>query len=259
MTDPPAPAVPAAPRDAATVALLRDTATGPEVFLLRRVATMAFAGGMTVFPGGSVDPADSRDIDWAGASPTTFAARFGIDVPRARSLVVAAVRETFEESGVLLAGRTPGAVIAADRDTARAALETHSLTLAEMLAAESLALQADLLVPWSRWVTPTTEPRRYDTFFFAAACPPGQTADLTTGEAEIAEWARPVDALAQADAGRRALLPPTRVTLEQLAGAPSVAALLVTGANRRIDPVAPILIGDTAMLPDGRAIELPRP
>ena len=110
-------AIPAEPRDAATVVLLRDGTQGPEVYLLRRQTSMAFAGGMCVFPGGGVDP---RDFDdelterglWAGPAPAVWADRLGCDEAKARALVCAAVRETFEESGVLLAGPSSGSVVA---------------------------------------------------------------------------------------------------------------------------------------------------
>ena len=98
---------PAEPRDAATVVLMRPgtTATGPEVYLLRRQASMAFAAGMCVFPGGGVDPRDfDHAVAWAGPAPAEWAERLGTDEATARALVCAAVRETFEESGVLLAG-----------------------------------------------------------------------------------------------------------------------------------------------------------
>ena len=105
---PPAPA-----RDAATVALVRDGAAGLEVYLLRRVAAMSFAPGAYVYPGGAVDP-DDRDaeIGWSGATPAEWAATYGTDEPTALALVCAAVRETFEESGVLLAGPSAGEVLA---------------------------------------------------------------------------------------------------------------------------------------------------
>src|SRR3954471_9987140 len=96
---------PAAPRPASTVVLLRDSASGPDVYLLRRQLTMAFAAGMTVFPGGRVDPTDATVADsWSGPPPSFFADRLGCSAETASAYVAAAVRETFEESGVLLAG-----------------------------------------------------------------------------------------------------------------------------------------------------------
>ena len=104
---------PAEPRNAATVVLLREgTTAGPEVYLLRRQASMAFAAGMCVFPGGGVDPRDfDHAVAWAGPSPASWAARLATDEATARALVCAAVRETFEESGVLLAGTSASSVV----------------------------------------------------------------------------------------------------------------------------------------------------
>ncbi len=105
------------PRQAATVLLLRDGAPGLEVYLLRRTKGMPFAGGMTAYPGGGVDPRDGdAEVAWSGPSPARWAAAFGCDERLARELVCAAVRETFEEAGVLLAGdpaggHGPGAVV----------------------------------------------------------------------------------------------------------------------------------------------------
>jgi 8-oxo-dGTP pyrophosphatase MutT (NUDIX family) len=246
-------------RDAATVALLRDGVAGIEVFLLRRVVGMAFAGGMTVFPGGSVDPSDGVDsidgrgpIGWTGPEPAAWSAALSADSRLCRALICAAVRETFEESGVLLAGSGAGAT-----DADRLALERHELTLAQLLARQELPVRADLLRPWAHWITPADEPRRYDTRFFIAALPPGQEARDGTSEAEVAEWVRPADALTQHAAGRRAMLPPTVVTLRELAAFAIVAGAWAAAADREIMPIMPRLSGSTAILPDGEAIGLP--
>jgi 8-oxo-dGTP pyrophosphatase MutT (NUDIX family) len=239
---------PSVPKHAATVILTRDGAAGVEVFLLRRVAGMAFAGGMTVFPGGGVDQRDAdASVAWAGPPPRWWADRFGCTTGMARELVCAAVRETFEESGVLLAGSGPDTVVA---DTsvyadARAALVDRRLSLAEFLTASGLVLRADLLRPWANWVTPAEEPRRYDTRFFLAELPAGQRADGVTSEADHAGWQRPADALDDWRAGRRGLLPPTWVTLSDLAEFDTVAAAMA--AERVIDKVTPKVIreGDT--------------
>ncbi|WP_367133366.1 NUDIX hydrolase [Saccharothrix sp. HUAS TT1] len=234
---------PVEPRDAATVVLVRDGASGLEAFLLRRVAGMAFAGGMTVFPGGGVDQRDAdTSVAWTGPPPSWWAERFGCSVSLATALVCAAVRETFEESGVLLAGPSASSVVA---DTsrfagARAALVARELSLAQFLAAEGLVLRADLLRPWANWLTPVEEPRRYDTFFFVAVLPEGQIADGVTTEASDAAWQRPGDALADCKAGRRGLLPPTWVTLAELAEAGSVAAVL--SSSRTVEKVVPKLV-----------------
>ncbi|WP_433870971.1 NUDIX hydrolase [Saccharopolyspora sp. CA-218241] len=239
----PEPAEVAVPKDAATVVLLREGPRGPEVFLQRRVTGMAFAGGMTVFPGGGVDPRDAdASVSWTGPDAGWWAHRFGCSAEQARALVCAAVRETFEESGVLLAGPDAGSVVAdtAAYGTARAALISREVSLAAFLAAEGLVLRADLLRPWSNWLTPEAEPRRYDTRFFLAAMPGGQRADARTTEAAEAYWRTPAEALADADAGRSRLLPPTRTTLAEVDACGGIEAALA--AERGIAKVLPKLV-----------------
>ncbi|MGS2805786.1 NUDIX hydrolase [Nocardia sp. MW-W600-9] len=229
-----------AARDASTVMLVRDGDTGIEVFLQRRVSGMAFAGGMTVFPGGGVDAADgTADIAWAGPAPAWWAERFATSEQSAQALVAAAVRETFEECGVLLAGPTADTVVddSAVYREARGKLERRELSLADFLAAEGLVLRADLLRPWSNWITPEAEPRRYDTRFFVAVLPQGQIADGATSEAAQVVWATPSDALASWRAGEHVLLPPTWSQLDGLRGFADTAAVLA--AERAITPIMP--------------------
>src|ERR1019366_3306655 len=165
---------PVVPRDAATVMLLRERA-GVEAYLLRRTRELDFAPGACVFPGGSVDERDADpEIGWAGPSPAEVADQLGASPARARALVCAAVRETFEESGGLLGGSSP-----AGRGGGRHALLAGTVSFGELLGRLGLMLRADLLIPWARWITPEAAPRRFDTWFFAAALPPGPTASLT--------------------------------------------------------------------------------
>ncbi|AUS78606.1 NUDIX hydrolase [Actinoalloteichus sp. AHMU CJ021] len=222
---------PATPRDSASVVLVRDhPAGGVEVFLMRRAATMAFAPGMTVFPGGSVDGRDrvggAVRAHWAGPAPEWWAERFGCAPDLAAALVSAAVRETFEETGVLLAGADDRDVVrdAGRYSSARPLLESGALSLGEFLAANELVLRADLLTPWANWVTPEVEARRHDTRFFLAELPPGQRADGRTSEAVQARWLTPAAALEEWRQGDRALLPPTWVTLSELADQDSVSS-----------------------------------
>lgn len=212
-----------APRLASTVMLLREVpdGTGVEVFHLRRAASMAFAAGMVAFPGGGVDPRDADpDVPWTGPSPQEWADRLGVDEDRARELVIAAAREVFEECGVLLAGESADVVVDDVTDPSwdreRSALLDKTQSFGEMLTRLGLVLRTDLLAHRARWTTPEAEPRRYDTFFFAARMPEGQAADDRTSEAETVAWSRPEDLLAAADEGREILLPPTRVMAEQL-------------------------------------------
>jgi 8-oxo-dGTP pyrophosphatase MutT (NUDIX family) len=236
--------VAAPPRDAATVALVRDTARGMEVYLLRRVRGMAFAGGMHVFPGGSVDPADATaDIGWAGPSAADWAAAFATEAPMARSLVCAAVRETFEESGVLLAGSSPADLLADvstdEWESERVALESRQHSLSELLARRGLVLRSDLLRPLAHWITPEIEPKRFDTRFFLARLPEGQVTRAAGTEADQRVWVRPADAVEQ----ELTMLPPTRAVLTELAAYDDVESALA--ANRTIAPVLPkLLVGD---------------
>jgi len=232
-------------RDAATVALLRDGSAGPEVFLLRRVRGMAFAAGMSVFTGGSVDPSDASPVEWVGPPPAQWTGPLSAEEPKVAALVSAAVRETFEESGVLLAGGDVPADLAAERR----ALERHESSLADVLNRHGLAVRADLLRPWAHWITPEGEQRRYDTRFFVAAVPPGQQTSGLTSEADIAEWVRPADALAEYEAGERPLMLPTRATLRELAAFDSVDAVLDAAGRRSIEPILPVLRDGVAELP----------
>ncbi len=241
--------VPAVPRDAATVVLLRDAPGGPEAYLLRRVKAMSFAAGMHVFPGGSVDPADAEaETAWHGPPASQWATWFGCAEPLARALVCAAVRETFEESGVLLAGPSPDEVLADvstdEWEAERAALEAREQSLSELLARRGLVLRADLLRPFAHWITPEPEPKRFDTRFFLAALPAGQVCRDVGGEADARVWVRPSDALEQ----QLRMMPPTAVSLQEVAGAPDVAAALA--AERTITPVQPVFELDD----DGRVV-----
>jgi 8-oxo-dGTP pyrophosphatase MutT (NUDIX family) len=236
---------PAVPRDAATVILLRQGAgsgsgagVGVEAFLLRRTAELDFAPGACVFPGGSVDERDADPgIGWFGPAPEDFAAQLDVPPERARALVCAAIRETFEESGVLLAGSSAEGATGLVGDSAALAADRHALltgtaTLGEVLGRRGLVLRADLLTPWARWITPEVSPRRFDTWFFAAALPAGQTATAAPeghadpGESESGTWLRPAAALEAAQAGEITLLPPTAVTLRELAAHQDVDGIL---------------------------------
>ncbi len=254
-------AAPAEPRDAATVVLLRPGATGssagkpagPEVYLLRRQTSMAFAGGMCVFPGGGVDPRDFDDelIDrglWAGPSPAEWARRLGCDEPRARALVCAAVRETYEESGVLLAGADAGSVVAdttgEDWEADRVALESREVSLTDFLEKRSLVLRTDLLGAWSGWLTPVFEPRRYRTWFFVARLPEGQvTRDVST-ESSSVTWTGALDAVAQVERGEILMLPPTWLTCLEVGQHADPDAVLAEARERTVEMFMPEVVAD---------------
>ena len=178
--------------------LLRHEAGALEVFMLRRTNAAAFAGGMYVFPGGRVDPADG-DGDEA--------------------YVVAAIRECFEECGVLLAADAQGGTVVDGHPVLEHRHDVHDGSVdMRMLAAEhGLALSVDRLVWVSHWITPKGEAaRRFDTRFFVAACPPGQRSHHDDSETVASMWVRPADALAAFERGELQLMPPTVANLEFL-------------------------------------------
>jgi 8-oxo-dGTP pyrophosphatase MutT (NUDIX family) len=234
----------AAPRPAATVVLLREGPGGMQAYLLRRAPSMAFAAGYHAFPGGSLDPGDSdAPAGWAGPPPQAWARWFGCDPGHASALVCAAVRETFEECGVLLAGpdehETVGDTGGQRWEEDRRALVEHRCSLAQLLGRRALVLRADLLAGWSRWITPEFEARRYDTAFFVAALPPGQRARDVSGEADRVDWIGPGDADAEHAAGRVHLLPPTLATLRAVAAHRDAAAVLAAARGRVITAITP--------------------
>jgi 8-oxo-dGTP pyrophosphatase MutT (NUDIX family) len=244
------------PRHASTVVLLRQGDGAPgglEVYLLRRHVDMAFAAGMCVFPGGGVDRRDfDADIGWAGPAPEQWAALLGTDAALARALVCAAVRETFEESGVLLAGPTAESVVAdttgADWEEDRRRLEARELSFTDFLERRGLALRTDLLRLWGSWVTPVFEPRRFDARFFVAELPRGQvTRDVST-ESDQVLWLSVRDAIRAVDAEQMLMLPPTYCTCLEMFDHLTPADVLAAAEGRDLTPVEP-----EAVLGDGGA------
>ena len=257
------PTTPAVPRPAATVLLVRDDPDPPpgrtplQVFLQRRVAGMAFAGGMTVFPGGGVDSTDRPDTErWTGPDPAWWGVRLHCAADLAGALVHAAVRETFEECGVLLAGPGPSGGL----EQHRSDLVARRRTFPDLLADAGLVLRADLLRPWARWITPPGPPRRYDTAFFVALVPDGQEADAHTTEAVEATWWHPSDALEHWRAGDMQLMAPTFRTLQEIAEQPDSASVLAAADGRVIRPITPQVRRDgedvVVVLPDEPEVRL---
>ncbi len=236
---------PAAARNAATVILLRDGDDGLETYLLRRQQTMKFAPGMYVFPGGGVDADDER-IEWVGEPAARWAERFGCSEAVARGLVCAAVRETFEESGILLAGPDAHSVVADtstdDWAVDRVALENRAFSFASFLERRELVLRADLLGAWSHWITPAFEPRRYDTRFFVAVVPTGQRVGTIPGEADEGVWMGLSAIRAGVDDKSIAMFPPTIRTIEEIATCSEASLALATASRRSIFPIVPELV-----------------
>lgn len=249
----------AAPRQASTVMLVRDRRPGDgggiEVFMLRRDSHMAFAPNMMVFPGGSVDPRDGEEeLPWAGPSPGEWAQRLSCTPAQAQMLVAAAVREVFEECGVLFAGDAATghlADVGADRWRAvRDALIGREVSLGQVLRTHGLLLRSDLMVAKAHWLTPRFEPGRFDTWFFAARMPEHQVADGNTSEADHAEWVLPARLIESYAAGTALMLPPTVVCVEEIRDAAS-AAEFVSHAEH-----LPCIMPDVIDTQDGPAMRL---
>jgi 8-oxo-dGTP pyrophosphatase MutT (NUDIX family) len=226
-------------RDAATVLVTRPGRSGREVLLMRRRPSMAFAAGMHVFPGGAVHDGDYRPVPWIGPGGHVWAQRWRCEPGLAAALVVAAVRETFEETGILLAGPDDRSVVGlADGEewtAPRPELETGELTFDRFLADRGLAVRADLLAAWGHWITPEFEPRRFDTRFFLATLP-ARPAGVTYGsEADASFWIAPAAAVWAAEAGEIAMMAPTLANLSDLC----MADPLRTPAERPITTVQP--------------------
>lgn len=242
-----APAAPA-PRLAATILLVRDGATGLEVFMVQRHHQIDFATGAMVFPGGKIEAADAdpRLRERCGSVASLDA--------DALAVRVGAIRETFEECGVLLARpRGSGALIPASRLLElearwRDRLNDDSASIVDVVLGEDLDLACDLLVPYAHWVTPEMVPKRFDTYFFLVPAPPDQLAVHDGGESVDSVWTSARHALDEAESGRRTIIFPTLMNLNLLAEARDVADALARSRARPVVTVRPKLV----RTPDGK-------
>lgn len=251
------PENPAPPRDSATVMLVRDGTEGLEVFMLERHLQSDFAGGAYVFPGGTID---ARDLDAQAArfldGPALPDAAAHIDAPEDTALgfYLCAIRETFEEAGVLLARRS-GEPVRFDDDEEekrfgvyRDEFNARGGSLAELATKEDLRYAGDLLHYYARWITPEFAPKRYDARFFVATMPEGQEPLHDDVETTASTWIRPQDALAQAREGLFSIIFPTRKTLETLAGFATPGDVIASTRGKHIPAVLPSVV-----LADGQA------
>ncbi len=224
-------------RPAATVIIVRDVGDPFEIFMLRRTSSAAFAGGMYVFPGGRVDGEDhlhAYDAIRRGPSDDQQAQQRALGTEW-RGYWVAGIRETFEEAGLLLAYRGNGRktellayadeAIRARFDEYRHAVHGKSVTLREVCQRENLHLAVDRIHYFNRWVTPLGRPRRFDTRFFIAEAPLGQTGQHDDKETDRSIWISPAEALARNSSDEFGLMAVTRLQLQTLAEFSSMAAL----------------------------------
>lgn len=239
-------------REAATVMLVRDD-PDLRVFMLRRNLAAAFVGGAYVFPGGAVDDTDAAPELHArchGRDDTDASAQLGVAAGGLR-FWTAAIRESFEEAGVLLARhRHTGEPVdvsdpaTADRlEAARRAVGRGERAFLDVIGSENLVLDAGTLHPFSHWITPTGAPRRYDTWFFVAAAPPGHAYLHDDEETVASEWVRPPDALARAERGELELIFPTMRSLAVLARFDTARAL-VDAVHDATEAPPPRMVGD---------------
>jgi 8-oxo-dGTP pyrophosphatase MutT (NUDIX family) len=241
-------------RPASTILLLRDNSEGIEVFMMVRHHEIEFSSGALVFPGGSVDTADREII----AKPELYSGGEGCDAA-ALSFKIAAIRETFEESGILLA--RPGgskdlveAKQAASIEAShRAAVSERKTTFLKVLIDSGMVLALDELVPYAHWVTPEGMPKRFDTWFFLAAAPPQQLGAHDGKESIDSLWLSPREALAGGESGRFKLPFPTARNLIKLGKQLSVKAALDDARGRPVVTVMPVMTS----LNGGRQLRIP--
>jgi 8-oxo-dGTP pyrophosphatase MutT (NUDIX family) len=235
-------AIVANPRPAATVVVLRDSSSGPEVFMVRRHEGTAFMGGAHVFPGGRVDAADyGADEAWCDGIPEAVQQLDGLPRVDALAYHVAASRELFEEAGVLLARDAEGAFVslagAADRDRFRQdRRDVHGgrTPLRSVIEREHLHLGLDALVLFAHWVTPPIDTRQFDTRFFMTRVPPHQVPAHDDTETTHSMWMTPAVAIAQSLNREIILPPPTWATLRELEPFASVEDALAWARQRRV-------------------------
>ena len=246
---------------AATVLLLRESGDGLQVLLTRRAAGLSFMGGLWVFPGGRVEASDlapelAARADQAAIADTGSrmlgirADQDTIDVATARGLLLAACRETFEESGVLLARPRGGGHWGSERHSRvtarRVAASADATEFARMLVDEDLVLDVERLVYWSHWITPSYEKRRFDTRFFALTVPPDQEASVDLGELTHHAWLTEAGVRAHLASGEMKMAPPTRATLEDLWSSNrlhgGLAAMLEAERTRIVPPILPKMV-----------------
>jgi 8-oxo-dGTP pyrophosphatase MutT (NUDIX family) len=231
---------PTVARPSATVMLVRDGAEGLEIFMVKRDRMVDLASGALIFPGGKVDADDANvEVPWgtslSGPEPQYW---------------IAAVRETFEEAGVLIAQREGAADVIEEvgaralEDQYRKPLNAKTVQFSSFMQKEALAPAFDHMVHFAHWISPENLAKRFDTHFFLVAMPEGQIAEHDGQEAVSSVWKRPAELLADAEAGREFLVPATRLNIELLADSKTVADAMRDARGRTVTSVMPKLVKD---------------
>lgn len=238
-------------RLAATLVVCRDSERGLEVYLLKRSSRAQFMANVMVYPGGGLEPQDEVLSSEVGGTRGLWSA-----APM-RALALAALRETFEESGLLCAHFASSPALETLRSVRHQVLE-GTTTFAEVLASLEATLSLDSLWYFARWVTPNWETKRYDTYFFITRAPEAQEARSDERETERGAWYTPADAIAAYDRGELILSPPTWATLRDLCGCSCVDEALAFGRSELPSPILPhftdIGEGEKAVLLPGDAL-----
>jgi 8-oxo-dGTP pyrophosphatase MutT (NUDIX family) len=256
---------PVATRDAATVILMRDADASFEIYLMRRHRNQAFMGGAFVFPGGRLD---EKDCDPAllpyvhGMTPgeaVKLLGEPGLDGNTAIGLFLSAIRETFEECGILLAvGKTgkpfdPTSLDVLSWRNYRRALHDGTMTLGEFAESAGIFFAPRFLVPYSHWITPEVEAKRFDTRFFITHCPEGQVCIYDSLELTEARWTKPAAALADNREKQIVLMPPTLKTIEELNACNTMEEVFEFARGREIYPILP----EAFVMEKGFGVKLP--
>ena len=233
---------------AATILLVRDDPTF-EVLMVKRHHQIDFASGALVFPGGKThagdhDPAwEKRVIGWESTAPEK------------RALRIAAIREAYEEAGILLARHADGETFRGDERAgpARDDVAHDRRAFIDLVNELDVHLDLDALTVFARWITPNMMPKRFDTWFYVAAAPADQLAVCDGWETVDAEWITPTEVLRLADAGERTVIFPTRMNIQLLAEADDALDAVVRAAARKLVTVEP-KVTDT---PEGKVLVIP--
>lgn len=257
------PAEPARPRPAATVVLARDGDAAPEILLLRRVRNTGFVPGAYVFPGGRVDASDAREnlvtlADGLSAAEADSRLQHLDAQPPAIAYYMAAIREAFEETGILLGRSLDGnhAMGAAEDPSVlrlRDALLDGEATFEAVIAEMGARVELQRMEYLAHWVTPSVEPRRYDTRFFLAEVPAGTRAAIHPSEMTDAVWLTAETALSRNEEGNLPMVFPTIRTIQDLRDFGTVSEALAHFAGHRIPTIEPRLV----RTPTGVGMEFP--